>query len=933
VSAGPGRHPSGRTLLLFGLVLLGFVGVGRLALEAWMVRPAPRHLPEIGARRTKAAPYLFVVLDGLREAAAWLDQPGSMPWLRSFAKRGAWGIAIAGEPTLTAPCVRTLLTGRRPDLLTAFRNFNARPVQGSVIGYLHERGAITAHGGDAAAFQFCRPAYDDPARVLQFPDQGPTDQGACDARAVPHVLKQIATGATCISMHLTAPDHAGHKWGAVGPQYAAACAQVDGQVHRVVDAFLARHPDGTVLISADHGVSAMGTHGGGEATAKRAPFVLVGPGIARVHVPSLKPGARVDQCSLAPTVCAALGLPQPPLADAPPDLRLLDLPADVERGALQAYVQARVAVARELLGDRAADAVVRDERHESLDAQVAEVNRLLLPNSTGHATGALLLAALWLVVLVGLVSMPSTRPGRALWIAAVACGALFLLSFDLTAPRLTISAPLAGGLVVLGCVLALRASGLRRPAGAAVTLACLATMPVLTGSGFTLQETFTRGLGGGGADERAGLALLGAAVLMGVFLRPRRLLADLAARARAAPGLVVAFGGVLVGFTLTLRPFIDPYVHVMILYAIAGCAVVAWMLHSEGARARPRWERVVLAAVGLVMFVGTRVAEGFAGQVWVNATAMHDVGWLLIGIGFVAVLGGFVLQRVSLRRDAVGLGLSALALAMAYVVRADRQAFWGLAVATADALPFLHPAYVAMAIRDGPALLALSWSLGRGSPDGRLAARLLAGVALAREFAVFDAEFAVFALAGIGAALAARMILPRRRIALAWLAVGVLALRTAIFHAMGFEETFSTLDVGQAFAGLEATKTAPLDAAGGAVITGQIIVASIQMALRMALPWVLIVAALTRAAERTRQATLGAVRCVLGDVAVAFAARGAAIAVALWAWWRNSWWMTHAYTVYAYAAADVILLLVCAVLCGAFRRPAEELPPPAPVPA
>ena len=127
----------------------------------------------------------------------------------------------------------------------------------------------------------------------------------------------------------------------------------------------------------------------------------------------------------------------------------------------------------------------------------------------------------------------------------------------------------------------------------------------------------------------------------------------------------------------------------------------------------------------------------------------------------------------------------------------------------------------------------------------------------------------------------------------------------------------------QAFAGLEATEQ-KLDAAGGAVITGQIVVAGLQLALRMALPWILIMAALVRAVERSSD-VVGAARAVVADLMVALAARGAAIAVALWAWWRNAWWMTHAYTVYAYAAADVILLLLCGALCGVFR-PSERLP-------
>lgn len=61
-------------------------------------------------------------------------------------------------------------------------------------------------------------------------------------------------------------------------------------------------------------------------------------------------------------------------------------------------------------------------------------------------------------------------------------------------------------------------------------------------------------------------------------------------------------------------------------------------------------------------------------------------------------------------------------------------------------------------------------------------------------------------------------------------------------------------------------------------------------------------------------------RQLIVDVAVAGAARAALVAAALWAWWRNTWWMSHAYTVYAYAAADIILLAVVAALLGFFGR-------------
>ena len=77
-----------RLLLVFGLVLLGLVGVGRLAMEAWLVRSAPESLPSFGARTDEASPFLMVIIDGLREPSAWATDDPPMPWFQSFAKRG-----------------------------------------------------------------------------------------------------------------------------------------------------------------------------------------------------------------------------------------------------------------------------------------------------------------------------------------------------------------------------------------------------------------------------------------------------------------------------------------------------------------------------------------------------------------------------------------------------------------------------------------------------------------------------------------------------------------------------------------------------------------------------------------------------------------------------------------------------------------------------
>lgn len=917
-------------VVVFFVVLTGLVGIGRLAMEAWLNRPAPakppKIVPDVVPARTQAPGYvpqlLLVIIDGLRESSAWAEDDPPMPWLQSLRDRAAWGVGIAGEPTLTAPCVRALLTGRRPDLLTGFRNFNAREVEGSLVQYGAEGGARTVHAGDAAAFQFCKRHYDG-EDVLQFPDQGPTDQGESDLASIAFLHERIAAvRPDVITLHLTFPDHAGHKHGAVGREYWHACNTVDTQIQGIVTDYLAAHPEGVVLIAADHGVSPMGTHGGGESSAKRAPFALLGPGVA--------PGGpfEVDQCALAPTVATLLGVAQPPLADAPPAREMLALSDDVEIAAIDAYVRARLAVARGIGREvdfierrRAELSVERSGNAESqrlLDVARA-VNAEINPSAAGHATLALLLAALWLMALVHIVSVARTTDVHGPVAFFVGLAGL-LLTFDPIPGLIPIGPATAGLLALVVAAVGVAATATGRLRGVAITLGCLAAVPVLTGAGLTLQYAFELADNMEAATLRMGVFLLALAGLMFLFLKPRQAGQRLLAEARAAPGLVAAAGGAVLGFSLTLRPFIDPFLHLMVVYASIAVLVVGGMLLSRGAREQPSWLRASILVVALVLFLSTRIAEGLIGQVWVNATPKISPSWLLAGATISVIALALIRWKDVVSADRPAILVATTSLALAFILRLTPEAEL--------VARFGHQTYLVLTIGTTVvAFAALILSLFRGSPEGRLLVRVVAALALARRLSVMDAEFAVFAVVAVGAVLMARMPLPRTRLRIACMAVGILAIRTAIFHAMGFEESFSTLDVGQAFTGLGTGKAQSLDAAGGIVISWQIIVATIQLAIRMALPWVLILASVVRSYEATEDAGPEVLHVLLMDLALTFAARGAAILTALWAWWRSSWWMTHAYTVYAFGAADVLLLLVCAVVAGGWRRgPASGVP-------
>ena len=217
--------------------------------------------------------------------------------------------------------------------------------------------------------------------------------------------------------------------------------------------------------------------------------------------------------------------------------------------------------------------------------------------------------------------------------------------------------------------------------------------------------------------------------------------------------------------------------------------------------------------------------------------------------------------------------------------------------------------------------------VGRSSCDRALALvlTLLVACALARRLAVTDAEHAAFAWVAVGAAGAAHLRVPLRRSTLALWALGLVTLRTAVFHAMGFEESFSTLDVGQAFAGLGTVDAVDAqDAVGATGVTWQIFAAGLQLTLRMALPWLLFFAPLLYMVRQTPGATPAVVRHLVADMTILGAARAAVVIAALVAWWRNTWWIGLASTVYAYAICDIVLFVAIAWLLGVFRRSAAS---------
>jgi hypothetical protein len=888
------------------LVLAGLTVTGRLAMAGWLEESAPEGLPRFGGVAERARPVLFVVVDGLREQSVW-GEGAPMPFLAGLAREGAGGTALAGNPTLTSACVRTLLTGQWPDLLAGFRNFDAPPARGSWVEYLVALGARPAHGGDAAVAQLCAPHLV-PDDVLAFPDQGPTDQGGLDAKAVPFVLERIARGRDLVTLHLTGPDHAGHKHGATGAPYARACAVVDGHLERVVRAFRARHPDATVLVAADHGVSEHGTHGGGEESARRAPFVLVGPGVAVVR------RVEVPQAALAPTLSALLGLPQPPLADAPPAKALLALPALRVAQALDAHVQARGWVAR-ALGHDAVEPLERRRAQVALErmgpaalGELEALSRELLP--LARPSSWALMACAPVLALLGVLALVRARPGwparavapRHAWLAL----ALFVAALAVVPGAPGWILPLAAGALGLLVLGALARRGRGPVPEARPVLAALLLAPLLAAVSVVWRDALEDAADPDLARTLTSCAL--AALGVGVLVAARWAWRGGLARALAErPAACATLSGAALGALLGSWPLIDPFVSVAWIVVLAALACVLGLLLCSGAFARRAGASAALLALVAALFVAPRLIAPGA-RSWVQHLALRDAGWAA-GATAASLLLPFLLPRPWLgARDRASTVLALLALALALLGR------WVGEVAGVAGLPLAF----------GPQLLgiaALVLSLRAGtSREGRLAARLVAALALALRLTASDAETAAFALAAICAALAARALPPRPLVATAGAAATLVLLRTAVFHALGGVESFSTVDVGAGFVGLSRT-----DAEAGGWAGAIMVVAGHQVALRFALPWLLLLAVLAHV--RTEGAPL---RLLALDVALTFAGRAAALLALLWPLRDNLWWVEQSTTVFALGAADLVLATGALAAVGAFRGAARLRREPAP---
>jgi hypothetical protein len=286
------------------------------------------HTPRL-ARRV-----FLVIIDGLR-----LDKSYELPFLDELRRRGVDTEAQTHYPTWSRPNYVSILTGVPPVASGVRTNHHATPVElDSLMDRAREAGLRTATATDYDVLPklFLRPRIAQPPPLVGEPDDiqpefdididnieqpnaaagvkapdanlvSPFD----DARYAPwpggfsEAGAALAAGdAELVVLLVGAVDAAGHSRGGASQDYREAAETADRALARALG-----HVDlsqDAIVITADHGHTNRGGHGGVEPEVLAVPLIAAGAGI--------KPGVAADDAHLvdvAPTVSALLGIPAP----------------------------------------------------------------------------------------------------------------------------------------------------------------------------------------------------------------------------------------------------------------------------------------------------------------------------------------------------------------------------------------------------------------------------------------------------------------------------------------------------------------------------------------------------------------------------------------------------------------------------------------------
>ena len=229
---------------------------------------------------------ILVVIDGLRR-----DSAQAMKSLARVRQAGQCRIMNTGPLTVSRPVFSIMSTGLESHRTGARNNRDTSALAAeSVWQAAREAGrVVAATGGDPWWRQLFPNGFD---HYYERPDP------ATDLFAETELFDVNL-------IHPPYVDTAGHKHGADSPEYRAAVARVDGELDRFLDRLdLDRD---LIVVTADHGHTAAGGHGGPQPEIADVLTCYAGPGVQRDQ--SDQPAAgRMEARTLGPSFAVLIGV-------------------------------------------------------------------------------------------------------------------------------------------------------------------------------------------------------------------------------------------------------------------------------------------------------------------------------------------------------------------------------------------------------------------------------------------------------------------------------------------------------------------------------------------------------------------------------------------------------------------------------------------------
>ena len=272
---------------------------------------------------------LLIILDGV-------PYPN---WRRLFGNLEGW--VAAGEarvwkmravlPSTSASCYASIHTGTPPQVHGAWGNEAVRRLElPDVFSQTRRAGGITGTVAHSFWSEFFNRAPFDPVRDLEYDEP--------ESRTINHGRFHTMTGYNLVNqttpadpdlfatltmlaerfdltygmLHTCTLDSMGHRFGHDCAQMDHACAVMDAQLAPYIDRW--RHAGYEVVVTADHGQSMRGHHGGAGEDQQDFALYYFGAGKG--------PEAEdlLDQLALAPTILSRLGAEIPDTMQAAPFL-------------------------------------------------------------------------------------------------------------------------------------------------------------------------------------------------------------------------------------------------------------------------------------------------------------------------------------------------------------------------------------------------------------------------------------------------------------------------------------------------------------------------------------------------------------------------------------------------------------------------------------